>query len=109
VLSALFAQVDGKAFCASADAAGVPVAPVLELDEVFEQPQVAARDMLLEFDHPTIGSMLQVGFPFKLDRTPAKLRYPPPLHGQHTAEVLAEVGLTPADLVPGEVLSASSD
>lgn len=109
VLSALFAQVDGKAFCASADAAGVPVAPVLELDEVFEHPQVAARNMLLEFDHPTIGSMLQVGFPFKLDRTPAQLRYPPPLHGQHTAEVLAEVGLTPADLVPGEVLSASTD
>jgi crotonobetainyl-CoA:carnitine CoA-transferase CaiB-like acyl-CoA transferase len=109
VLSALFAQVDAQAFCASADAAGVPVAPVLELDEVFEQPQVAARDMLLEFDHPTIGRMRQVGFPFKFGLTPASLRYPPPLHGQHTAEVLGEVGLTPADLHPREVLPANGD
>jgi crotonobetainyl-CoA:carnitine CoA-transferase CaiB-like acyl-CoA transferase len=109
VLSALFAQVDAQDFCASADAAGVPVAPVLELDEVFEQPQVAARDMLLEFDHPTIGRMRQVGFPFKFGLTPATLRYPPPLHGQHTAEVLGEVGLTPADLHPREVLPANGD
>jgi crotonobetainyl-CoA:carnitine CoA-transferase CaiB-like acyl-CoA transferase len=109
VLSALFAQVEAEAFCAAAAAAGVPVGPVLELDEVFEQPQVAARDMLLEFDHPTIGRMRQVGFPFKFGATPASLRYPPPLHGQHTAEVLAEVGLTPADLHPREVLPANGD
>ncbi len=94
VLRERFADVDGRAFTEAANAAGVPVAPVLELDEVFEHPQVAARDMLIEFDHPTVGRMRQVGFPFKLDRTPAELRYPPPLLGQHTAEVLAEVGLT---------------
>jgi crotonobetainyl-CoA:carnitine CoA-transferase CaiB-like acyl-CoA transferase len=70
---------------------------VLELDEVFEQPQVAARDMLIEFDHPKIGRMRQVGFPFKFGETPALLRYPPPLFGQHTAEVLAEIGVLPDD------------
>lgn len=106
VLDELFAQVEALPFCERADAAGVPMAPVLEIDQVFEHPQVAARDMLLEIDHPTIGSMLQVGFPIKLERTPASLRYPPPLHGQHTAEVLAEVGLTPADLEPAEELVA---
>lgn len=107
VLDELFARVDARDFCARADTAGVPVAPVLEIDQVFEHPQVAARDMLLEIDHPTIGPMLQVGFPVKLERTPPSLRYPPPLHGQHTAEVLAEVGLTPADLHPEEALAAS--
>ncbi|TVR95548.1 MAG: CoA transferase [Trueperaceae bacterium] len=90
-----FADIDGRAFTELADAAGVPVAPVLELDEVFAHPQVAARDMLIEFDHPTVGRMRQVGFPFKLDRTPAALRYAPPLLGQHTAEVLTEAGLDP--------------
>jgi crotonobetainyl-CoA:carnitine CoA-transferase CaiB-like acyl-CoA transferase len=80
----------------------VPVAPVLELDEVFAQPQVAAREMLITLDHPTIGALRMVGFPIKLSRTPASVRYPPPLHGQHSAEVLAEVGLTPADLLPSE-------
>lgn len=97
-LRALFADVDGRAFAEQANAQGVPAGPVLELDEVFEQPQVAARDMLIEFEHPTVGTMRQVGFPFKFDRTPAALRYPPPLLGQHTAEVLAELGLTVPEL-----------
>jgi len=96
ILRERFATIDGRSFTERANAAGVPVAPVLELDEVFEQPQVAARDMLIEFEHPTVGPMRQVGFPYKLDRTPAGLRYAPPLLGQHTAEVLAEVGLEPA-------------
>ncbi len=100
ILRELFAPLDGRAFAASADAAGVPVAPVLELDEVFEQPQVAARDMVIEFDHPTVGRMRQVGFPYKLERTPAQLRYPPPLFGQHTDEVLAEIGVAPDELEP---------
>lgn len=98
VLRALFADVDGRAFAERANEVGVPVAPVLELDEVFEHPQVAARDMLIEFDHPTVGRMRQVGFPFKFDRTPATLRHAPPLHGQHTREILAELGLLPSEL-----------
>jgi crotonobetainyl-CoA:carnitine CoA-transferase CaiB-like acyl-CoA transferase len=103
VLQARFKGVDAKAFTAEADALGVPVAPVLELDAVFEQPQVVAREMLITLDHPTIGELRMVGFPIKLSRTPASIRYPPPLHGQHSAEVLAEVGLTPADLAASKV------
>jgi len=102
VLAALFAPVDAAAFSERCNEAGVPVAPVLEIDQVFEHPQVEARDMLIEIDHPTVGAMKQVGFPIKLSHTPAALRYPPPLHGQHTAEVLAEVGLTLADVAPAD-------
>lgn len=92
LLAERFAVRSGRALTERADALGVPMAPILELDEVFAQPQVAAREMLLEFDHPTVGRMRQVGFPIKLDRTPASLRYPPPLLGQHTEEVLREAG-----------------
>ena len=97
-LAARFAERSGRALTEQADAIGVPMAPILELDEVFAQPQVAARDMLIEFDHPTVGRMRQVGFPIKFERTPATLRYPPPLLGQHTEEVLREIGMTEADM-----------
>ncbi len=102
ILRERFAPLDSRNFTAKADAAGVPAAPVLELDEVFEHPQVAARDMLIDFEHPTVGRMRQVGFPFKLDRTPAALRYPPPLLGQHTEEVLAELERAEAERDEGE-------
>jgi crotonobetainyl-CoA:carnitine CoA-transferase CaiB-like acyl-CoA transferase len=94
-LDRLFAPLERDAFVARANAATVPVAPVLELDEVFAQPQVAARDMLIEFDHPTVGRMRQVGFPIKLGATPARFVHPPPLLGQHTEEVLAELAAAP--------------
>jgi crotonobetainyl-CoA:carnitine CoA-transferase CaiB-like acyl-CoA transferase len=91
-LGARLAPRSGRALTERADALGVPMAPILELDEVFAQPQVAARGMLIEFDHPTVGRMRQVGCPITLERTPATLRYPPPLLGQHTEEVLREAG-----------------
>jgi crotonobetainyl-CoA:carnitine CoA-transferase CaiB-like acyl-CoA transferase len=101
ILRGHFVKVEASDFVTRANALGVPVGPVLELDEVFAQPQVAAREMLITLEHPTIGPLRMVGFPIKLSRTPASVRYPPPLHGEHGAEVLAEVGLTPDDLIPG--------
>jgi len=48
--------------------------------------------MLMDVEHPSIGTIRQVGFPIKLGRTPATLRRPPPLLGEHTNEVLAKAG-----------------
>jgi formyl-CoA transferase/CoA:oxalate CoA-transferase len=77
--------------------AGVPAGPVLGLDEVFADPQVLARDMLAELDHPAIGTFRTTGLPVKLAGTPGAIRRRPPLLGEHTDEVLAEHGVAPPE------------
>jgi len=69
--------------------------PVYEtFEEVFSDPQVLHRQMIVEMDHPTLGKVKQVGIPIKLSDTPGKIRTLPPRHGQHTDEVLRETGYT---------------
>ena len=84
------------------------VAPVYEnLGEVFADPQVRHRDMLLELDHPQAGKVKHLGFPIKLSGTPAAVRSFAPLPGQHTGEVLGELGYDAAaiaDLEAGGVI-----
>ncbi len=76
------------------NAAGVPCGPVLDLEQVFSDPQVLAREMLVELPHAEVGTFKTTGLPVKLSRTPGAIRRPPPLHGEHTDEVLLECGLT---------------
>jgi crotonobetainyl-CoA:carnitine CoA-transferase CaiB-like acyl-CoA transferase len=78
--------------------AGVPAGPVLDLAQVFADPQVHAREMLVELPHPEIGAFRTTGLPFKLSRNKGAIRRRPPLHGEHTDEVLAECGLAPREI-----------
>lgn len=73
--------------------AGVPCGPVLDMEQVFSDPQVLARQMLVELPHPEVGTFRTTGLPVKLSRTPGAITRRPPLHGEHTDEVLAEAGL----------------
>ena len=75
------------------DEAGVPVGPIQTVDQALADPQVRARGMVAELEHPTAGPMKVVGCPVRLTRTPASVRTAPPLLGQHTDEVLASLGL----------------
>jgi crotonobetainyl-CoA:carnitine CoA-transferase CaiB-like acyl-CoA transferase len=70
-------------------AAGIPCKTINSIDEVSADPQVLARDMLVELPHPTAGKLRLAGSPFKLLCTPVCLKTPPPLLGQHTEEVLS--------------------
>ena len=73
-------------------AAGIPVGAVRSIGQVLTDPQVLAREMVVSVEHPTIGDLKLLGIPFKFSATPAAIRRPPPLLGQHTAEVAAEYG-----------------
>jgi crotonobetainyl-CoA:carnitine CoA-transferase CaiB-like acyl-CoA transferase len=75
--------------------AGVPCGRVMNLAEVFSDPQVLAQDMVLEADHPGHGLVRITGFPIKLSLTPARLRHPTPRLGEHTDEILHTLGYSP--------------
>ncbi|MCI0476123.1 MAG: CoA transferase [Anaerolineales bacterium] len=72
------------------DAESVPWGPINKLDRVMSDPQILARQMKIELDHPTIGKLPMLGNPVKVQGV-AEPRVPPPLRGQHTAQVLAEL------------------
>jgi crotonobetainyl-CoA:carnitine CoA-transferase CaiB-like acyl-CoA transferase len=69
---------------------GVPVGAINTIDRVVDHPQVVARGALVECDHPVAGTVRVVGPPVRLSETPADIRMPAPLLGQHTDEVLRE-------------------
>ena len=73
------------------NAAGVPCGPVLDIGQVFSDPQVLAREMLVELPHPEVGTFRTTGLPVKLHDTPGAIEKRPPLLGEHSDEVLAEV------------------
>ena len=75
--------------------AGIPCGPVNSLAGVFEDPQIKHQQMALDIPHPGHGTVRVLGFPMKFAAVPCQVRYPAPDLGQHTAEVLAEVGLKP--------------
>jgi crotonobetainyl-CoA:carnitine CoA-transferase CaiB-like acyl-CoA transferase len=72
------------------ESAGIPCGPINTLDKVFAEPQVEARQMRIEMEHPAIGKLPLVGSPLKFSETPVAYRYPPPRLGEHTEQILRE-------------------
>ena len=89
ILSELFRQRVNATWLPLLNEAEVPCAPIQTIDQVFAAPQVRHRQMLVEVEHPTVGTLRMAGIPVKFSATPASIRLPPPLLGQHTEEVLS--------------------
>ena len=90
-LNEAFAARDADEWLAELREAGLPCGPINTIPDVFEHPQAEARGLALETEHPSAGPVRVTGFPYKLSQTPAEMRQPPPLLGQHTGEVLTEL------------------
>jgi len=90
ILAAAFLTRSTDEWMARLERESVPAGPINALDRVFADPQIAAREMKVEIDHPTIGALPMVGAPIKVECVPQKLA-PPPLLGEHTDRVLAHL------------------
>jgi crotonobetainyl-CoA:carnitine CoA-transferase CaiB-like acyl-CoA transferase len=99
ILEPFFAQRSIAEIDALLNAAGVPCGAVHDLHAVFNDPQVAALGAVHELDHPTAGAIKVVGPPYRLSATPASVRTPPPLLGQHTDTTLHDLGYSAAEIV----------
>ncbi len=76
-------------------AADMLAAPVNEIPDVARDPQILHNNMIVTTQHAKLGALPVTGVPIKLHRTPGSVRQSPPLHGQHTEELLAELGYAP--------------
>ena len=76
----------------------VPAGPINDLADVFSDPQVLHREMLLEMHHPTLGAIKQTGLPIKFSLTPGGLDRPPPLLGEHNGQILKDLGYSDAQI-----------
>jgi CoA:oxalate CoA-transferase len=70
---------------------GVPNGPINTVDKVLNDPQILARDMVKEIEHPIAGKLKMPGVPIKMSETQGDIRFPAPILGQHTAEILNEL------------------
>ncbi|HET8567864.1 MAG TPA: CoA transferase [Candidatus Limnocylindria bacterium] len=78
--------------------ANVPVGPINDLGEVFTDPTVRHLGLIAEVDHPTAGKVRAPGIPVRMDGTPPSVRRHPPLLGEHTDEILGEVGFSAEEI-----------
>ena len=90
LLKGVFATQSRKHWIAKLEAAKVPTAPIRTIVELFDDPQSAATDMLLRLRNRDERDITLVEAPIKLSGSTVKVKYLPPLHGEHTAEILRE-------------------
>lgn len=80
------------------DAAGVVAGPIYNMEQVYQDPQVLARDMLVDTKDPELGTIHNIGVPVKLSVTPGSIRRRAPALGEHSAEILMEHGFTESEV-----------
>lgn len=98
LLQSIFETRDSEHWLDGCYKAGIPSGKINSIEQVFNHPQVLARDMLVEIEHPMAGMLKMAGIPYELSASPASIRLAPPTLGQHTDEVLRDLGRTDEEI-----------
>ena len=106
ILTQSFSQRDTADWLARLQSVGVPASPVLSIGDMLKDPQVLAREMVVDVEHSHLGSTKALGSPVKFSATPTNIRHGAPLLGEHTREILAEFGYLDAEI---DALAAAGD
>lgn len=106
ILSEKLIQRNAADWLARLEAVGVPASPVLSIGEMLADPQVIARDMVVEVEHSRLGRTRALGSPVKFSDTPTRIKRGAPLLGEHTREILVEYGYDNSEI---EALAAAGD
>ncbi len=97
-LERTFAQQTSEHWLDVLESANVPAGPIYDLAQMYDDPQVRAREMMVETEHPVAGSVKNIGIPIKLSETPGRFQRPAPTLGQHTDGVLRDLGCSDAEI-----------
>ena len=106
ILTRSFSQRDTADWLARLEAVGVPASPVLSIGDMLKDPQVLAREMVVEVEHSHLGTTKALGSPVKFSTTPTSIKRGAPLLGEHTREILGEFGYLDAEI---DALVAAGD
>ena len=98
LLTARFRRRTTTEWLTRLEAAGVPAGPVLSIGEMLKDPQVLAREMVVDVTHSRLGKIKTLGTPVKFSATPGGVRHGAPLLGEHTRAILKEHGYTDTEI-----------
>ena len=98
LIEAVTVQRPRRHWLEALEADDIPCGPINDYSQVFADPQILAREMVLDTEHPVLGHLQTLGSPIKLSATPADAHRRAPLLGEHTEEVLTEYGFSDADV-----------
>ena len=91
LLDELFLLKDIDHWLSILESVGVPCGPINTIDQLFDDPQVQAREMVINVNHPSAGEIKMVASPLKIPTAPVEVRFPPPMLGEHTEAILSEL------------------
>ena len=98
LLEETFRQKTNSDWLELLEGAGVVAGPIYDMAQVYQDPQVLARDMLVELDDTVLGTLHNIGIPVKLSETPGRIRRRAPGLGEHSREILLEAGFSTAEV-----------